>query len=156
MGDVLSLVEKAQEVIDEESAKESARKMMNNEFTVEDFLAQMRQMKKLGSMEGLLKMLPGMGQMMKQMRNMTPPDEEMKKIEAIICSMTPQERRDHRIIHGSRVVRIAKGSGNRVQDVNKFLKQFEMAKTMMSSMMKMGMGKGGGEGGFPGFGKLPF
>jgi signal recognition particle subunit SRP54 len=156
MGDVLSLVEKAQEVIDEESAKESARKMMNNEFTVEDFLAQMRQMKKLGSMEGLLKMLPGMGQMMKQMKNMTPPDEEMKKIEAIICSMTPQERRDHRIIHGSRVVRIAKGSGNRVQDVNKFLKQFETAKTMMSSMMKMGLGKGGGEGGFPGLGKLPF
>lgn len=129
--------------------------MMNNEFTVEDFLAQMRQMKKLGSMEGLLKMLPGMGQMMKQMKNMTPPDEELKKIEAIICSMTPLERRDHRIIHGSRVVRIAKGSGNRVQDVNKFLKQFEMAKTMMSSMMKMGMGKGGG-GGIPGLGKLPF
>jgi signal recognition particle subunit SRP54 len=153
MGDVLSLVEKAQEVIDEDSAKESARKMMNNEFTVEDFLAQMRQMKKLGSMEGLLKMLPGMGQMMKQMKNMTPPDEEMKKIEAIICSMTPLERRDHRIIHGSRVVRIAKGSGNRVQDVNKFLKQFEMAKTMMSSMMKMGLGKGGG---IPGLGKLPF
>ncbi len=155
MGDVLSLVEKAQEVIDEDSAKESARKMMNNEFTVEDFLAQMRQMKKLGSMEGLLKMLPGMGQMMKQMKNMTPPDEELKKIEAIICSMTPSERRDHRIIHGSRVVRIAKGSGNRVQDVNKFLKQFETAKTMMSSMMKMGLGKGGG-GGFPGMGKFPF
>jgi signal recognition particle subunit SRP54 len=154
MGDVLSLVEKAQEVINEDEAKESARKMMNNEFTVEDFLAQMRQMKKLGSMEGLLKMLPGMGQMMKQMKNMTPPDEELKKIEAIICSMTPLERRDHRIIHGSRVVRIAKGSGNRVQDVNKFLKQFEMAKTMMSSMMKMGMGKGGG--GIPGLGKLPF
>ncbi len=155
MGDILSLVEKAQEVIDEDSAKESARKMMNNEFTVEDFLAQMRQMKKLGSMEGILKMLPGMGQMMKQMKNMTPPDEELKKIEAIICSMTPLERRDHRIIHGSRVVRIAKGSGNRVQDVNKFLKQFEMAKTMMSSMMKMGLGKNGG-GGIPGLGKLPF
>ncbi len=155
MGDVLSLVEKAQEVIDEDSARESARKMMNNEFTVEDFLAQMRQMKKLGSMEGLLKMLPGMGQMMKQMKGMTPPDDEMKKIEAIICSMTPAERRDHRIIHGSRVVRIAKGSGNRVQDVNKFLKQFETAKTMMSSLMKMGLGKGGG-GGFPGLGKLPF
>ncbi len=155
MGDILSLVEKAQEVIDEDSAKESARKMMNNEFTVEDFLAQMRQMKKLGSMEGILKMLPGMGQMMKQMKTMTPPDEEMNKIEAIICSMTPLERKDHRIIHGSRVVRIAKGSGNRVQDVNKFLKQFEMAKTMMSSMMKMGLGKGGG-GGIPGLGKLPF
>jgi signal recognition particle subunit SRP54 len=100
-------------------------------------------------------MLPGMGQMMKQMKDMAPPDEELKKIEAIICSMTQAERRDHRIINGSRVVRIAKGSGRRVQDVNKLLKQFENAKTMMSSLMKMGLGKGGG-GGFPGMGKFPF
>jgi len=152
MGDVLSLVEKAQEVISEEEARKSAEKMMGGEFTMEDFLAQMRQMKKLGSMEGILKMLPGMGQMMKQMKDMAPPDEELKKIEAIICSMTREERRDHRIINGSRVVRIAKGSGRRVQDVNKLLKQFENAKSMMSSLMKMGLGKGG----FPGLGKLPF
>jgi len=154
MGDVVSLVEKAQEVIDEKTAMESARKMMSNEFTMEDFLSQMRQIKKLGSMEGILKMLPGMGQAMKQMKDMAPPDEELKKIEAIISSMTLEERRDHRIINGSRTVRIAKGSGRRVQDVNKLLKQFENAKSMMSGLMKMGMGKGGG---FPGLGgKFPF
>lgn len=153
MGDVVSLVEKAQEVIDEDLAEQSARKLMNREFTVEDFLIQLKQMKKLGSMESILKMLPGAGQMMKQMKNMTPPDDEIKKIEAIIHSMTPQERQDHRIINGSRCVRIAKGSGNRVQDVNKFLKQFEQSKQMMSQMMKMGLGGGGG---IPGLGKLPF
>jgi signal recognition particle subunit SRP54 len=152
MGDVISLVEKAQEVFDEKESEEAARKMMNNEFTVDDFLNQMRQMKKLGSMEGILKMLPGMGQLKEQMKNMAPPDEELKKIEAIICSMTAEERRNHRLITGSRAVRIAKGSGRRMQDVNKFLKQFETTKQMMSSMMKMGMGKGG----FPGMPKLPF
>lgn len=154
MGDVVSLVEKAQEVIDEKSAMESAQKMMSGEFTLEDFLAQMRQIKKLGSMEGILKMLPGMGQMMKQMQGMAPPDEELKKIEAIICSMTPAERRDHRIINGSRTVRIAKGAGRRVQDVNKLLKQFETSKAMMTGLMKMGMGGKGG--GFPGLPKMPF
>lgn len=157
MGDIVSLVEKAQEVIDEKSAMESAQKMMNNEFTIEDFLTQMRQIKKLGSMEGLLKMIPGMGQITKQMQGMAPPDDELKKMEAIICSMTLRERRDHRIISGSRVVRIAKGSGNKVQDVNKFLKKFETSRAMMSQLMKMGMG---GKGGFPGMGglggKLPF
>ncbi|MCB0378147.1 MAG: signal recognition particle protein [Bdellovibrionales bacterium] len=154
MGDVVTLVEKAQEVIDEEEAKRSAERMMKGEFTAEDFLAQIRQMKKLGSMESILKMLPGMGSMMKQMKTMTPPDEEVKKIEAIICSMTKEERQDCRIIHGSRRVRIAKGSGTRVQDVNRFVKQFEDAKKMMSGLMKMGLG-----GGFPGAGggfKLPF
>ncbi len=154
MGDVVSLVEKAQEVIDEQSAMESAQKMMSGEFTLEDFLAQMRQIKKLGSMEGILKMLPGMGQMMKQMQGMAPPDEELKKIEAIICSMTPAERRDHRIINGSRTVRIAKGAGRRVQDVNKLLKQFETSKAMMTGLMKMGLGGKGG--GFPGMPKFPF
>ena len=124
------------------------------EFTADDFLKQIRQMKKLGSMESLMKMLPGMGGMMKQMKNMSPPDEEVKKIEAIICSMTMEERNDCRIVNGSRKVRIAKGSGTRVQDVNKFVKQFEEAKKMMTGMMKMGMGKGlpGMDGGF----KFPF
>jgi signal recognition particle subunit SRP54 len=151
MGDVVSLVEKAQEVFDEKTAEESARKMMNNEFTIDDFLTQMRQMKKLGSMEGILKMLPGMGQLMGQMKNMAPPDE-LKKRESIICSMTKEERQNHRLITGSRAVRIAKGSGRRMQDVNKFLKQFETSRQMMSTMMKMGLGKGG----FPGMPKLPF
>lgn len=153
MGDVVTLVERAQEVIDEDEAKRAAERMMKGEFTAEDFLKQIRQMKKLGSMESILKMLPGMGGMMKQMKNMTPPDDEIKKIEAIILSMTPAERADSRLINGSRKVRIAKGSGTKVQDVNKFVKQFEDAKRMMTGLMKMGLG-----GGFPGAGgfKLPF
>lgn len=154
MGDIVSLVEKAQEVIDEDEAKRSADRMMKGEFTADDFLKQIRQMKKLGSMESIMKMLPGMGGMMKQMKDMTPPDEELKKIEAIISSMTLLERSNSRIINGSRKVRIAKGSGTRVQDVNKFVKQFETAKKMMTGLMKMGLG-----GGMPGLGsnfKLPF
>lgn len=154
MGDVVTLVEKAQEVIDQDEAQRAADRMMKGEFTADDFLKQIRQMKKLGSMESIMKMLPGMGGMMKQMKNMSPPDEEIKKIEAIICSMTLAERQDCRIIQGSRKVRIAKGSGTRVQDVNKFVKQFQEAKKMMTGLMKMGMG-----GGFPGMGggfKSPF
>lgn len=143
MGDVLSLVEKAQEVIDEKSAMASAKKMMRNEFTLEDFLAQIQQLKKLGGFETILKFLPGMGDLGKQLKNMTPPDTEIKKIEAIIRSMTPQERANHKILNASRRMRIALGSGTQVQDVNKLIKQFEDAKKMMGSMMKMGMGRGG-------------
>ncbi len=153
MGDVLSLVEKAHEVIDEKAARESAKKMAKNQFTVDDFLQQIQMMKKLGGMESLLKMLPGMGQLSKQMKDMTPPDKEMKKIEAIIRSMTAKERKHHEILNGSRRLRIANGSGTQVSDVNKFIKQFEDAKKMMSQLMKMGMGRGGG--GFPGM-KFPF
>ena len=151
MGDVLSLVEKAQDVIDEKLARESARKMARNKFTMEDFLQQIQTMKKLGSMESLLKMIPGANQMMKKVKDMTPPDRELKKIEAIIRSMTPKERENYKILNGSRRLRIANGSGTRVQDVNKFVKQFESAKKMMSQMMKMGLGKKGGPsmGGFP-------
>jgi signal recognition particle subunit SRP54 len=152
MGDVLSLVEKAQDVIDEKTAMESAKKMASNKFTMNDFLQQIQMLKKMGSMEGLMKMIPGMGQMMKKMKDMTPPDKEMKKIEAIIRSMTPAERDNHRILNGSRRLRIARGSGTQVSDVNKFVKQFEGAQKMMSQMMKMGLGRGGlgGKGmGFP-------
>lgn len=143
MGDVLSLVEKAQEVIDEKSARESAKKMMKNEFTLEDFLTQIQQLKKLGGFESILKFLPGMGEMSKQMKKMTPPDDEIKKIEAIIRSMTVQERQNHKVLNASRRQRIAKGSGTQVQDVNKLVKQFEDAKKMMGGLMKMGMGRGG-------------
>lgn len=143
MGDVLSLVEKAQEVIDEKSARESAKKMMKNEFTLEDFLTQIQQLKKLGGFESILKFLPGMGEMSKQLKNMTPPDDEIKKIEAIIRSMTIQERKNHKVLNASRRQRIAKGSGTQVQDVNKLVKQFEDAKKMMGGLMKMGMGRGG-------------
>lgn len=150
MGDVLTLVERAQEVIDHKEAAASAKKMMSNEFTLTDFLSQIRQLKKLGGIESMLKFLPGMGEISKQMKSMAPPDTEMKKIEAIISSMTQQERDDHRILNGSRRQRIAKGSGTQVQDVNRLIKQFEDAKKMMSGFMKMGMGKAmkGGRG-FP-------
>ncbi len=142
MGDVLTLVEKAQEVMDHKEAERSAKKMMNNQFTLTDFLAQIQQLKKLGGIESMLKFLPGMGEISKQMKTMAPPDNEMKKIEAIISSMTIQEREDHRILNGSRRQRIATGSGTKVQDVNKLVKQFEEAKKMMSGMMS-GMGKMG-------------
>lgn len=153
MGDVVSLVEKAHEVVDQEQAMKAAKKMAKGEFTVEDFLDQLQQIKKLGSFESLLKMLPGMGQLSKQLKDMSPPDAEMKKIEAIIRSMTKEERQNHQILNGSRRLRIAKGSGTQVSDVNKFVKQFEASKKMMGSLMKMGMGKGKG----PGFGNFfPF
>ena len=160
MGDVVSLVEKAQEVIDEKTAREDAKKIAKNKFTVEDFLKQLQMMKKMGGMESLLGMLPGMGQVMKQMKDMAPPDKELKKIEAIIHSMTRKERQDHKILNGSRRLRIANGSGTQVADVNKFIKQFEQSQKMMSQLMKMGMGGGrnpfgGGGGGFGGM-KFPF
>lgn len=155
MGDVVSLVERAAEVIDQEKALKAAKRMARNEFTVEDFLDQLQQIKKLGSFEGIMKMIPGMGQAMKKMKDMVPPDQEIKKIEAIIRSMTAHERQDHKILNGSRRLRIAKGSGTQVSDVNKFIKQFEQSQKMMSMMMKLG-----GKGGFPGMGgggfKLPF
>ncbi len=143
MGDVITLVEKAQEVIDEKEAKESARKMMKNEFTLEDFLSQIQQLKKMGGFESIMKFLPGMGELSKKMKNLAPPDQEIKKIEAIIRSMTAQERRNHKILNASRRQRIALGSGTQVQDINKLVKQFEETQKFMSGMMKMGLGRGG-------------
>ena len=161
MGDIVSLVEKAQETINEKEAMASAKKMARNQFTVEDFLEQIHMMKKMGGMGSLLKMLPGAGQMMKQMKNMTPPDKEITKIEAMIRSMTPKERRNHKILNGSRRLRIAKGSGTQVSDINKFIKQFEQTNKMVSKMMKSGFGRKGlpnlgGMGGFPGGKGFPF
>jgi signal recognition particle subunit SRP54 len=147
MGDVLTLVERAQEVIDEKEAMETNRRLMKNQLTLEDFLASIHQMKKMGGLETIMKFLPGMGDISKQMKSMAPPDDEMKKIEAIIRSMTKHERRNHKILNASRRMRIAKGSGTQVSDVNKLVKQFENAQKMMSSMMKMGMNGGlGGRG----------
>lgn len=143
MGDVVTLVEKAQEVINEKEARDSAKKMLKNEFTLEDFLTQIQQLKKLGGLEGLMKFLPGMGEVSKKMKDMAPPDKEVKKIEAIIRSMTTEERRNHKILNASRRQRIAKGSGTQVQDINKLIKQFEDTQKMMSGMMKMGFGRGG-------------
>jgi signal recognition particle subunit SRP54 len=148
MGDVLSLVEKASEVFEAEKAQDLEKKIRKNQFTLEDFRDQLRQIKKLGSMETILKMLPGMGQMSQQMKSMAPPDEELKKIEAIINSMTPLERRAHQILNGSRRARIARGSGTQVSDINRFIKQFEQTQKMMQLFTKKG-GRGG-------FGRGPF
>lgn len=163
MGDVLSLVEKAQQTFDMEEAKKIEKKLRKDEFTLDDFLSQMQQVKKLGSLENILGMIPGMGGLKKQLegQNIDLDGKEMRQIEAIIKSMTPRERADIGIINGSRRKRIAMGSGTRVQDVNKLLKQFGEMKKMMKKMKKMQKGKGfpnlGGLGGLSGgFPKLPF
>ncbi|WP_033169089.1 signal recognition particle protein [Selenomonas sp. ND2010] len=164
MGDVLSLVEKAQQTFDMEEAKKMEKKLRKDEFTLDDFLSQMQQVKKLGSLENILGMIPGMGGLKKQLegQNIDLDGKEMRQIEAIIKSMTPKERANIDIINGSRRKRIAMGSGTRVQDVNKLLKQFGEMKKMMKKMKKMQKGKGGfpGLGGLGGLGggfpKLPF
>ncbi len=143
MGDVLSLVEKAAEVIDERAARESVRKMAKSAFTLDDFLSQIQMMKKMGGLESIMKMIPGMGNISKKMKDMAPPDKEVKKIEAIIRSMTYKERGNPKILNGSRRLRIAKGSGTEVKDVNRLVEQFANTQKMMSQMMKMGFGKGG-------------
>ena len=127
MGDVLSIIEKAEETLDEEQAKEIEKKLRKQKFDLDDYLAQMRQMKKMGSFSSILKMLPGMG----NLKNIKIDDKEFDKIEAIICSMTLEERRNPKILNGSRRLRIAKGSGTTVQAINKFMDSFEMTQKMM-------------------------
>ena len=140
MGDVLTLVEKARENISEEDAMESAQKMMGGQFTMEDFLSQLKMIQNMGPLEGIMKMIPGMGGAMKQMQGVNP-EKEMKKVEAIINSMTRDERRNHGILNGSRKVRIASGSGTTVTDVNRFVKQFVETQKMMKQFKKMGIFK---------------
>lgn len=136
MGDVVSLVERAQEQFDEEEARKLQKKIAKNQFGFDDFLNQIQQVKKMGNMKDLLGMIPGAG---KALRNVDIDDDAFKGIEAIIHSMTPQERTEPGIIKGSRKRRIAKGSGTSVQEVNQLLKQFDQ----MSKMMKMMQGGGG-------------
>ncbi len=150
MGDVLSLIEKAEAAIDKDEAARLEENMRKDGFTLESFRDQMQMIKKMGSMESLLKMIPGASKAMKKAGNVQLPDDELKRIEAIISSMTVKERRNHKIINGSRRVRIATGSGTRIQDVNQLLKRFTEAQKMMKKMHKMGpkglkamMGKGG-------------
>ncbi|MDT8440467.1 MAG: signal recognition particle protein [Desulfuromonadales bacterium] len=153
MGDVLSLIEKAEAAIDLDGAARMEQQLREEGFTLVTFKEQLQAIKKMGSMESLLSMIPGAGKAMKQMKGLQPPDEELKKIEAIINSMTMKERRDHRIINGSRRLRIANGSGTRVQDVNQLLKRFTEAQKMMKKMQKMGpkglKGLMGGRAGLP-------
>lgn len=141
MGDLLSLAEKAQATLDPQETLKLAKKVKKNDFTLADFYVHIQQIKKMGSFENLLKFIPGMGQMTKQFQHMTPPDTELKKIEAIIRSMTPQERVDHGILDGSRRKRIASGSGTKVEDVNRLVKQFLEARKMMTRLTKTAMGK---------------
>lgn len=137
MGDIVSLVEKVNAQYDEAKAKELERKFRKNQFGFDDFLAQIAQIKKMGSMKDILGMLPGVG---KAIRDVDIPDDAFKHVEAIIQSMTPAERRNPDIINGQRKVRIARGSGRTVDEVNRLMKQFED----MKKMMKMMQGGGGG------------
>jgi len=147
MGDVLTMIEKAQEVVDEKKAAELEKKLRKSEFTLEDFRDQMVQIRKMGSLSDLIKMIPGMSNI-KQMKNLEVDDKELIKIEAIINSMTPQERRQHNIIKGNRRKRIAKGSGTSVQDINKLLKNYTQVQKMIKQITKSGM-RGFGKGMLP-------
>ncbi len=136
MGDVLSFIEKAESAINLEKAQEMQKKLRKEEFTLDDFLEQIEQVRKLGPLDQILGMIPGMGKL-KQLQGMDIDDKEVKHIIAIIRSMTAKERRDPAVINGSRRKRIALGSGTRVQDVNRLLKQFGEAKKMMKRLQEM-------------------
>jgi len=156
MGDVLTLVEKAQSIFDEKETAKLQQKLKKNQFDLEDFLAQLQQIKKMGSLESIMGMIPGMGKMMKQMKGAQPSENEMKRIEAIIRSMTPAERANHSIINGSRRLRIAKGSGTTVPEINQLLKRFTEAQKVVKQLQKLGpKGLLKGMGGL-GKGMLPF
>ena len=131
MGDVMTLIDKAQDAFDEKEAKELEDKIRKQTFDLEDFMAQLQQIKKLGSITQIMGMLPGVDKKMLDSVDEQGSEKKLVRIEAIIKSMTPQERQKPQIIGASRKVRIAKGSGTRVQDVNELLKQFDQMKQMM-------------------------
>jgi signal recognition particle subunit SRP54 len=158
MGDILSLIEKASEEIDQKQAVEMQRKLIENDFTLEDFRDQLRQVRKLGPIASLLDMMPKVG-MLKELKDVKIDENEINHVVAIIDSMTPQERANHMIINGSRRRRIAKGSGTSVQEVNQLLKQYAQARKMMKAFSGGGMlgrklGKMKLPAGFP-FGQMP-
>jgi signal recognition particle subunit SRP54 len=134
MGDIVSLVERAQEVVDVEDSKQLEKKIRRNQFTLQDFLDQLRQVRKMGSLGDLLSMIPGVGS---QVKDINVDEGALKRIEAAICSMTTQERAKPNLIDGNRRRRIAKGSGTTVQDVNRLLAQFDNMRTMMKRMNKV-------------------
>ena len=150
MGDVVSLVERAAEAVSEDDAKRMEEKMRKGQFTLEDFLEQLRAMKKLGSLESVMKMLPGGAEMLKQQGDLSKQEKEFKRMEAMICGMTPQERRSPQILNAKRRIRIAKGSGVSVTELNTMLNKFGEMQQMMKKMGKMSkmMAKMGG--GLPG------
>jgi len=155
MGDVLSLIDKAQKELDQDKAAEAAEKMAREQFTLDDFLVQMREVRKLGPLQDLLAMLPGVPGAKNQLKDLQVDESELGRTEAIICSMTPEERRNPAIIGGSRRLRIARGSGATTADVNSVLKEFAQARKMMKSMMGMAGFGGRGAKGMPRMPKLP-
>ena len=130
MGDVLSIIEKAEESFDIEQAEKLEKQLKKKEFDLDDYLTQLRQVKKMGSFSSILKMMPGMA----NIKDLKVDDKEFVKIEAIICSMTSKERKNPRLLNASRRIRIAKGSGTSVQQINQFMKSFEMTQKMMKKM----------------------
>ncbi len=130
MGDVLSIIEKAEETFDIEEAEKLEKQLRKGEFDLNDYLAQLRQIKKMGSFSSILKMIPGLS----KIKDLKVDDKEFTRIEAIICSMTEKERRNPKILNGSRRIRIANGSGTTVQQINQFMKSFEMTQSMMKKM----------------------
>jgi signal recognition particle subunit SRP54 len=156
MGDVLTLIEKAQTAFDTQKMTEMEERMRQNRFTLDDFMSQMGEMRKMGDMQEMLAMIPGMG---KQLKNVQLDESQLTVLESIMQSMTPAERDNPALINGSRKKRIAAGCGRQVQDVNRLLKQFEQMQKMMKQLnaMQGGGGKGGKKK--KGFGKgfqLPF
>ena len=150
LGDILTLIEQAQKSFDEEDAKRTAEKFATDSFTLEDFLAQMQQLKSMGSLKGMLGMLPGARGMKDQLENFD--EGELTRTEAIIQSMTPKERQLPKLLNGSRRLRIARGSGTTVTEVNALVNRFEQAAKMMKTMAKGGMPQMPGMGPMPGMG----
>lgn len=150
MGDVLTLIEKAQESFDAKNAEEMQKKLLKAEFTLEDYLQQIEQMKNMGSIDSMLEMLPGFSK--NKLKDIEMPEKELARSKAIILSMTPEERRNTKIINGSRRKRIAAGSGVKVQDVNRLLKQFEQAQGLMKQFTQKANSKKAKKGKF----KFPF
>ncbi|MGK9220938.1 MULTISPECIES: signal recognition particle protein [unclassified Microbacterium] len=151
LGDILTLIEQAQQAFDEEEARKVAEKFATDQFTLDDFLQQMQQLKKMGSMKKMLGMLPGMGQMKQQLEDFD--EREIDRTEAIIRSMTPAERANTKILNGSRRLRIAKGSGVTVTDVNQLVNRFEQAAKMMKTVARGGTPSIPGMGAMPGMGR---
>jgi signal recognition particle subunit SRP54 len=142
MGDVLSLIEKAEQAIDQQDVARLEQKIRRDDFTLEDFRDQLRTLRKMGPLENVLGMIPGMGSL-KTLAENKPDERQLTRIEAIISSMTPGERDDYRVIDGSRRRRIAKGSGTSVEEINRLLRQFQQMRKMLKSLGGMG---GGGKG----------
>jgi signal recognition particle subunit SRP54 len=138
MGDVFTLIEKAEAAFDEEKARELEKKIRKDSFTLEDFRDQLQQVRKMGSLDSIIGMIPGLSKKMKGMGGLDFDERELIRVEAIISSMTRKERANFTIINGSRRLRIAKGSGTSVQEVNQLLKRYAQARKMMKQFTKMG------------------